>query len=188
MEQVQRFLTDSTEPFERLACELPHQEIWPEMWALRDLAVVKQEPHSEGWSKLCLHGHGLYELRSYLDYTGAMAGFDRRYRWSDEIRDQIPHTMRFFERFRPFDHLRRIRLQWLAPGGYIRAHRDVDHGTERRITVNIAVNNPEGCEMRFGDRVVPFQAGDAYVLDTTQEHSVHNDSDQHRAHLVLDGA
>jgi len=41
--------------------------------------------------------------------------------------------------------------------------------------------------MRFGDTVVPFEAGTMFMIDATQEHSVYNHSDQARAHLVVDG-
>ena len=186
MEQTRKFL-QGTHPFEQIRHPMPHQDMMGEMLAIKHLAVTRSDTHTRGWSKLCLHGHGLHELRSYLDYDGPLEGFDRRYRWSDEIRDDIPHTRAFFDDFRPFEHLRRIRLQWLEPGGYLEPHRDTDHGTDRRVTINIAVNNPPGCEMRFGDTVVPFQAGTMFMIDSTQEHSVHNDSDQARAHLIVDG-
>ena len=167
---------------------MPHREIMSEMLALRPLSRRIAAAHTRGWSRLVLYGHGLHEHRSFRDYTGHERGHDQDYHWSPEILDQIPHTRRFFDAWRPFPHLRRIRLQWLEPGGHILPHRDLLPGVDRRCSVNAAVNNPPGCEMRFGDRVVPFRAGDVFMIDPTQEHQVHNGSDQARAHLLLDGA
>jgi len=184
MEQTRKFL-QGTHPFEQIRYPMPHQDMMREMLAIKHLAVLRSDPHTRGWSKLVLHGHGLHNLRSHLEYHGPMEGFDRRYRWSDEIVAEIPHTRQFFSHFRPFDHLRRIRLQWLEPGGYLEPH--VDEYPDRRVTINMAVNNPDGCQMRFGDTVVPFEAGTMFMIDATQEHSVYNHSDQARAHLVVDG-
>ena len=187
MEQVDQFL-QGTHPFQGMEVRMPHREIMTEMLAIRHLSRPITAAHSVGWSRLVLYGHGLHEHRSFRDYTGRMQGYDRRYHWSREILDQTPHTRRFFEGFRPFAHLRRIRLQWLEPGGHILPHTDPLEGVDRRCSVNLAVNNPAGCEMRFGDQVVPFQAGTAFMIDPTQEHQVHNHGDQARAHLLLDGA
>jgi hypothetical protein len=187
MEQVKRFL-QGTHAFQQLEVAMPHREIMTEMLAIRSLARDIEAPHSRGWSRLVLYGHGLHEHRSFRDYTAPWQGYDRHYRWSDEIREQIPHTRRFFRTFTPFPHLRRIRLQWLEPGGHILPHTDPLGGVDRRVSVNIAVNNPPGCEMHFGDHRVPFQPGTAFMIDPTQEHQVHNQSSQARAHLLLDGA
>ena len=198
MDQIKQFL-QGTHPFEQIHHPMPHQAIMREMLSVKHLAIDSHDQKAQGknkstvyapakgWSKMCLHGHGIHEVRSYLDYEGPMIGYDKRYRWIDEIRDQIPNTMAFFETFRPFDHLRRIRLQWVEPGGYIEPHRDIEHGTDRKVFVNIAVNNPKGCELRFGDVAVPFEAGSIFMIDNTQKHSVYNASDQSRAHLIVDG-
>jgi hypothetical protein len=187
MTEIETFL-QGTHPFQRMRVSVPHQEIMAEMLALRPLARPIVAAHSRGWSRLVLYGHGLHEHRSYRDYTGQMRGHDRLYRWSPEIQQQIPHTREFFRSFTPFAHLRRIRLQWLEPGGHILPHTDPVQGEHRRVSVNMAINNPAGCEMLFGDQRVPFQPGTAFMIDPTQEHQVHNRSDQARAHLLLDGA
>jgi hypothetical protein len=74
----------------------------------------------------------------------------------------------------------------LEPGGYILPHHDYD---EPRLTaVNIAINNPRGCEFRMMNHgVIPFSTGRAIMLDLSHDHWVINASDQPRLHIIFHG-
>ena len=75
----------------------------------------------------------------------------------------------------------------LEPGGYIEPHQD-RKDTEKRLSVcNISLNNPDGCKFVFKDHgIVPFEnKGSAFLMDISNVHAVHNDSDQPRIHMII---
>jgi hypothetical protein len=54
--------------------------------------------------------------------------------------------------------------------------------------LNIAINNPVGCEFIFKNKgSVPFVAGTGMVIDVAREHIVINDSDEPRYHIIVHG-
>ena len=74
----------------------------------------------------------------------------------------------------------------LAPGGYIMPHSD----GEGRIfgPLNIAINNPEGCNFYFESwGKVPFKQGTGFFLDIGNVHAVYNNSDETRYHFIVHG-
>ncbi len=74
----------------------------------------------------------------------------------------------------------------LEAGGYIMPHTD---GKGRIFgPFNIAINNPEGCQFAFkNDGIVPFKQGRGVFLDLGREHSVWNNSNEDRYHLIVHG-
>ena len=54
--------------------------------------------------------------------------------------------------------------------------------------VNVAINNPTGCEFHMLNRgTVPFRPGDVYMLDLSNRHWVVNKSDTARLHMIYHG-
>ena len=76
---------------------------------------------------------------------------------------------------------------WLDPGAVIEIHRD--NNTPMLYPVNIALNNPDGCRFRMKNRGdVPFvDSGRACLVDVSNLHSVWNNSDTPRIHIIVHG-
>jgi len=72
----------------------------------------------------------------------------------------------------------------LEPGGYILPHADRSQRGLREI--NVAITQPQGCCFRFLDRgTIPFEVGSAFIIDTSNRHTVWNNSDEYRLHIIL---
>ena len=74
----------------------------------------------------------------------------------------------------------------LAPGGFINPH--VDMKKPLLYAINIALNNPTGCNFRMLNKGnVPFQIERACAVDTSNKHSVWNNSNETRYHIIVHG-
>ena len=72
----------------------------------------------------------------------------------------------------------------LDPGGYISLHKDTD--IKRLDPVNIAITQPDGCDFIVEHNgIVPFRAGTAMWLDISNRHTVINNSNEPRYHLIV---
>jgi len=127
----------------------------------------------QGWKSLTLHG-------ASSTTTGHT---EELYNWT-EIADLCPATSSWIKS--NFDVTGRVRFMLLEAGGYILPHSDRE--TKYLSEVNIALNNPDGCIFRFLDRGnIPFESGQAYIIDTSNKHMVYNDSLQDRIHIIIHG-
>ena len=137
-----------------------------------------------GWQSLTLHGIDKHKTEHFVQY-GFTTLEEAGYHWTDAC-DRLPNLTQFLKSlpFRVFD---RVRIMRLAPGGYIMPHSD--NKFQRAFSpLNISINNPVGCDfiMRDGG-IMPFVAGTGLVLDVGREHSVMNDSDEVRYHIIVHG-
>ena len=76
-------------------------------------------------------------------------------------------------------------LMKLDPGVHITPH---IHDVKEHIPYmyNMCINHPKGC--KFGilpSGIIPYTAGDIYKIDVYADHSVKNESDEARYHLVF---
>lgn len=137
----------------------------------------------KGWQSLTLHGIDPHKTEHYTKY-GFTNLESAGYRWT-EVCDRVPNLQKFLSSlpYRVFD---RVRIMRLAPGGYIMPHTD---GPGRIFSpLNIAINNPQGCEFVFkGAGIVPFKAGRGMILDVAREHIVINRSNEARYHIIVHG-
>jgi hypothetical protein len=137
----------------------------------------------DGWQSLTLHGLDKHKTEHFTKY-----GFNNleeaNYHWTDAA-DLVPNLTSFLKSL-PYKLFDRVRIMRLAPGGYVMPHTD---GPGRIFSpLNIAINNPNGCEFVFKDRgIVPFVAGTGVVIDVAREHIVINDSDEPRYHIIVHG-
>ena len=76
-----------------------------------------------------------------------------------------------------------IMYSLLAPRTAIPPHSSV---TNARLVVHLPLIVPEGCRFRVGNDTRPWREGEAWVFDDTIEHEAWNDSDMHRAILMID--
>jgi len=127
----------------------------------------------QGWKSLTLHGASSTTTEATEDF----------YSWT-EIADLCPVTSNWIKG--NFDVTGRVRFMLLEAGGYILPH--VDREIKYLSEVNIALNNPDGCIFRFLDRGnIPFESGQAYIIDTSNKHMVYNNSSQDRMHVIVHG-
>jgi len=136
-----------------------------------------------GWQSLTLHGLDKHKTEHYTRY-GFTSLEDASYKWTDAS-DLVPNLTKFLQSL-PYKIFDRVRIMKLAAGGYIMPHSD---GPNRIFSpLNIAINNPPGCEFVFHTNgVVPFKGGSGMILDVAREHMVINRSDESRYHIIVHG-
>jgi hypothetical protein len=137
----------------------------------------------EGWQSLTLHGIDKHKTEHYTKY-GFTTLEEAGYHWTDAS-ERVPNLTKFLQSL-PYKLFDRVRIMRLAPGGYVMPHVD---GPGRIFSpLNIAINNPKGCEFIFKNKgVVPFSPGYGVVIDVATEHIVLNDSDEPRYHIIVHG-
>ena len=174
-------LNDSGLPWLPLSISVPHETIYKEIKNVGSLAVPHREEYAEhqGWRSFCLHGKSYDATREDSHYND-----DRPHKWTAEALELMPETVSFFQRRWPGQYYRRVRLMLLEPGGYVSVHRDNSKSGLR--AVNIAITQPPDCWFVMDRQgCVPFRPGRAMMLDTYNTHSVINDSDQPRWHIIV---
>lgn len=80
----------------------------------------------------------------------------------------------------------RSRLMRLAPGGKVPAHSDTNYHWFNRIRIHIPIITTEDVLFHCDSETVNMQAGDTWLFDNWRMHSVENNSDIYRVHLVID--
>ena len=75
----------------------------------------------------------------------------------------------------------------LEPNGYIAPHIDNEKSSVA-AAVNISLNNPDGCRFTTEWGTIPFNDnGSIMMINNHYRHSVHNDSDTDRFHIIVHG-
>jgi quercetin dioxygenase-like cupin family protein len=85
--------------------------------------------------------------------------------------------------------LQAVRLMRLTPGSCIKEHTDLELSVEEgtaRIHISV-VTNPD-VEFYLNRSRVVMEAGSAWYLRLSDPHSVHNNGDTDRVHMVIDAA
>ena len=183
--QLKSTINGSGLPWIRTVLEVPHQQILAEAMALEQYFVTHRGAQDHrGWCSLVLHGLDAHLTDSYEKY-GYSSEPQREYKWT-WIADACPVTTTWLKSLDIFHNLQRIRFMLLEPLGYITQHQD--RPTHSLYPINIALSQPEDCDfsmMNFG--AVPFSAGDAYAVDIGNQHTVINNSEKPRMHMIIHG-
>ena len=80
-----------------------------------------------------------------------------------------------------------VRLLRLGPGARVLEHRDGGLGFESgEVRIHVPVTTNPGVEFRHAGRIVDMRPGEAWYLNLELPHSVSNDGDSERTHLVID--
>lgn len=177
-------LFESHAPYLELDIEAPFSQMLAEAQALRDRFVVHRPYDGAGWRSLCVHGISAERtgVPQEYGYTNEQAP----YTWT-EIADQCPVTVDYFKNHFPYDNYDRIRFMLLEPGGYIAPHRD-NPESFLGSAVNMSLNNPENCKFVTTAGPIPFKnSGSAFLFNTNYFHTVYNNSDEDRIHLIVHG-
>jgi hypothetical protein len=84
--------------------------------------------------------------------------------------------------------LRAVRLMRLGPGSLIREHNDhdLDAALMGLVRLHVPVTSEAGVEFRLNGTPVAMNPGDVWYLRLADPHSVVNDGDVERVHLVID--
>jgi hypothetical protein len=168
-------------PWLRLNADVPYQEILKEILAIQSLLVTHRDSYDEhqGWKSFCVHGKSFDATREENYYND-----DRPYIWTPEAKQYMPRTIKYFCTTWPQATFARLRVMLLEPGGYVSIHSDTDQSM--LTAINIAITQPVDCNFvmeKYGP--VPFDAGSAFWLDISNNHTVFNNSDQPRWHLIV---
>ena len=80
----------------------------------------------------------------------------------------------------------RSRLMRLEGGCEVPPHIDINYHWYNRVRIHVPITTTEDVLFYVGDRHVHMGAGEAWIFDSWREHTVKNNSDKTRVHLVLD--
>ena len=139
----------------------------------------------EGWAAITLHGLGYDKTEHWPQYgIKTQEEANSKYHWT-EICHLFPTTVKFIQSL-GFESYERVRIMKLSAGGFIMPHVD---GEGRCFgPLNIAINNPIGCDFYFRKwGKVPFKSGIGFFLDVGNEHIVWNNSKEDRYHIIVHG-
>ena len=170
----------------KLPLQFDYRGILTEAIKLKDKFVTHRDgsyAHS-GWKSLCLHGLSETSTNgwSHYGYKNAYeAGLDSK--WTS-IADECPITMDFITNHFPSNRFARVRFMLLEAGGHIGEH--VDSRVPLLENINLSLSNPEGCIWHWGDGETMFmEPGSAYAVNIHYPHSVINNSNEDRYHLII---
>jgi len=179
---------------------------WLELDIEFDLAAWQQETSAAqfvnhrgnehpGWNSSCIHGIDVDKTGAWTTYGDWTSEDQVPYKWTS-ISNHTPNIKSFWEQF-PYERYRRIRFMELEPYGKISPHSDApgrlpgEQGIDMLdfgVPINVAITHPKGCEMYLeGHGIVPFEEGKAFIINIRNVHSVFNNSDKQRIHLIAHG-
>lgn len=170
----------------KLDIELPYKEMCAEAFALID----KFTPHRgdeyshTGWESLTLHGLG-WDKHENWDAYGFKKGKDASpHMFWTEIADACPITTKWLKEVFPCNRYGRVRFMLLRAGGKIGMHNDSSMKLIENI--NVALNNPVGCEWIWGDgEKLIMEPGGVYAMNLFYDHSIVNNSTEDRMHMII---
>lgn len=168
-------------PWLKLNIAIPFNLIEQEIKNIENYFVLHRSDYNEhtDWQSFCIHGKSFDATREDAYYKD-----DRPHTWTAEALKLMPKTVEYFKHW-PHQIFSRIRVMKLAPGGIISLHRDAElPGVLEPI--NIAITQPKDCKFvmeNYGE--VPFTPGSAFILNVSNRHTVVNDSDQTRFHIIV---
>lgn len=82
----------------------------------------------------------------------------------------------------------RSRLMRLEPGTDVPPHVDVNYHWHNRVRIHVPITTTEDVLFYCNDKHVHMAPGECWIFNSWQEHTVQNNSDRTRVHLVLDTA
>jgi hypothetical protein len=162
----------------------PHEEMLKEARALSNRFVPHRDKISQGWESLTLHGLGEDKTGSWEDYGYQHGGDAGRDMFWTNAAQECPVTMNFLLNNFPSKQYGRIRFMKLKPGGYIGLHSDSSYPLIENI--NLVLNNPKDCVWKWNDEsIVDMKPGVAYGMNVHYSHSVINNSNEDRYHMII---
>jgi hypothetical protein len=168
----------------KLDIEVPHVEMLAEAHNLREHFIsYRPDATNASWYSLPLIGLGNQQPYSWNNYTKTAKEAADKTIWTDWC-DKSPVTVDWLKNVYPSKLYGRTRFMLLKAGGKINFHKDMDYSV--LAAVNVALNNPKNCKWHWRDgESLEFLPGDAYAMNLSYEHSIVNDSNEDRYHLII---
>ncbi len=145
----------------------------------REVEAIPKErwrPHHEGFK-------GNYSVplisvdgKDNNDFKGPMATTD--------ILEASPYLKQVIASFG--EVVGRSRLMALDPGAEVPVHSDINYHWYKRVRIHVPITTTPDVRFHCGDKEVHMPAGEAWIFDSWKYHTVKNDSDIFRVHLVID--
>lgn len=168
----------------KLDIKVPHEQMLEEAQRLRsDFIPYRPDATNECWHSLPLIGLGKDKPYSWEKYANNAKEAAEKTIWTDFCKE-CPVTSKWLRETYPSNLYGRVRFMLLEAGGYINYHKDMDYSVLG--AVNVALNNPPECKWHWKDNEsLAFLPGDAYAMNLSYEHSIINDSNEDRYHLII---
>ena len=165
---------------EKLHLDVPVKDVYDEIQNIRNYLHVHRSDSGIGWESFCIHGQAWNRTKEkdyYPDFWG--------YKWTPEAQKHMPKTIAWLKSL-GYKEFHRVRVMCLLPKGFINLHKDQNHS--ELGAVNVAINNPSKCKFYLQNHgVLDFKPGDAYKLDLVNYHTVVNNSNIPRYHIIIHG-
>lgn len=178
------FISDAK--FVELNIPIDYKGILDEAKSLKEYFIVhrKGSYDHKGWKSLVLHGWNENQSGHWKDYGyNNIEEVIQNMHWT-ELSNRCPKTIDFIKNTFPSQKLGRIRFMLLEAGGYIGKHSD--SSIPLLDNTNISLSNPEECIWHWGDGETLFMTpGKTYVMNIHYPHSIYNNSNEDRYHLII---
>jgi hypothetical protein len=172
----------------KLNLQVPHESMYEEAKKLKNrFSEHRGDENNKGWKSLALYGLDEHRHENWADYgyaTAADAAKD--FKWTDAAKE-CPTIMQFLNTIFPSKKFGRVRLMLIEAGGYIGMHNDSESRIYLTENINIPLNNPKECLWHWGDGHPDLfmEPGGVYAMNITYDHSVTNNSNLDRYHLIV---
>lgn len=170
----------------KLDLPIPYEEMLQEAKNLRDKFIYYRSDYGSGWYSLPLVGLEDNRPEAWTDFPEYSSGREAApyYKWTSHS-ENCPVTVNWLKNVFPSNCYGRVRFMLLEAGGYIESHSDMEHSVVEPI--NIALSNPSECVWRWDDydEELHFKPGDVRAMNIFYKHSVKNNSNEDRYHIII---
>lgn len=181
IKQIQNAKPNLKQPAcKKIETNIPVKDVYNEIQNIKKYLVSHRSDSGLGWSSFCIHGQSYHRTKQdsfYPDFKG--------HNWTAEAIQNMPRTIAWLKTL-GYKNFQRVRVMCLNPKSFINLHRDQ---TESKLgPINVAINNPDKCKFYLQNHgVLDFKPGVAFQLDLSNFHSVVNDSNVPRYHIIIHG-
>lgn len=181
-----RWYYETTAKTIKLNVPIPHRGMLEEAKNLRDRFIDYRTDYGRGWYSLPIVGLGDDKPQAWTAFPEYTSGRDAApyYKWTSHS-EHCPITVNWLKTVFPSQCYGRVRFMLLEAGGFIGPHIDSGHSVVEPI--NVALNNPIGCVWKWSDydEELHFEPGDVRAMNIFYKHSVENNSDEDRYHMII---
>jgi hypothetical protein len=151
---------------------------------LEHLVLHREGENHDGWRSCCIHGISIEKTGIWNRYESV----EPEYNWT-ELSSRTPNITKFWQSL-PFERFARVRFMEVKAKGFVGAHCDFTVTDDMDvfnniIPINIAITHPKGCDMILENiGTVPWQEGKIFLVNISHTHSVVNNSNEPRLHVI----
>ena len=164
----------------QLELNVPVKEIMEEIQNIKKYLMMHRSDSGIGWRAFCIHGQSYKRTKEdsyYPDFLG--------HKWTPKALEHMPTTVTWLKSL-GYKSFKRVRVMCLLPKSFINLHKDQNHS--ELGAVNVAINNPKDCKFYLQNHgVLEFNPGTAYELNLVNYHTVVNNSNVPRYHIIIHG-